>query len=151
MIKIICIGKLKEKYFQDACYEYQKRLEKYTKLEIIELADEKSDDEKICLLKEKERIEKVLNPKDYLITLEIDAPQVDSPNLSEKIDRLQMQNSTVTFLIGGSHGIHQDLKNLANEHLSFSKLTFPHQLFRLLLLEQLYRSYKIIHNEKYHK
>lgn len=151
MIKIICIGKLKEKYFQDACYEYQKRLEKYTKLEIIELADEKSDDEKICLLKEKERIEKVLNPKDYLITLEIDAPQVDSLNLSEKIDRLQMQNSTVTFLIGGSHGIHQDLKNLANEHLSFSKLTFPHQLFRLLLLEQLYRSYKIIHNEKYHK
>ncbi len=151
MIKIICIGKLKEKYFQDACYEYQKRLEKYTKLEIIELADEKSDDEKICLLKEKERIEKVLNPKDYLITLEIDAPQMDSLNLSEKIDRLQMQNSTVTFLIGGSHGIHQDLKNLANEHLSFSKLTFPHQLFRLLLLEQLYRSYKIIHNEKYHK
>ena len=151
MIKIICIGKLKEKYFQDACYEYQKRLEKYTKLEIIELADEKSDDEKICLLKEKERIEKVLNPKDYLITLEIDAPQVNSLNLSEKIDRLQMQNSTVTFLIGGSHGIHQDLKNLANEHLSFSKLTFPHQLFRLLLLEQLYRSYKIIHNEKYHK
>ena len=151
MIKIICIGKLKEKYFQDACYEYQKRLEKYTKLEIIELADEKSDDEKICLLKEKERIEKVLNPKDYLITLEIDAPQVDSLNLSEKIDRLQMQNSTVTFLIGGSHGIHQDLKNLAYEHLSFSKLTFPHQLFRLLLLEQLYRSYKIIHNEKYHK
>ena len=151
MIKIICIGKLKEKYFQDACYEYQKRLEKYTKLEIIELADEKSDDEKICLLKEKERIEKVLNPKDYLITLEIHAPQVDSLNLSEKIDRLQMQNSTVTFLIGGSHGIHQDLKNLANEHLSFSKLTFPHQLFRLLLLEQLYRSYKIIHNEKYHK
>lgn len=151
MIKIICIGKLKEKYFQDACYEYQKRLEKYTKLEIIELADEKSDDEKICLLKEKERIEKVLNPKDYLITLEIDAPQVDSLNLSEKIDRLQMQNSTVTFLIGGSHGIHQDLKNLANEPLSFSKLTFPHQLFRLLLLEQLYRSYKIIHNEKYHK
>ena len=151
MIKIICIGKLKEKYFQDACYEYQKRLEKYTKLEIIELADEKSDDEKICLLKEKERIEKVLNPKDYLITLEIDAPQVDSLNLSEKIDRLQMQNSTVTFLIGGSHGIHQDLKNLANEHLSFSKLTFPDQVFRLLLLEQLYGSYKIIHNEKYHK
>ena len=86
-----------------------------------------------------------------MITLEIDAPQVDSLNLSEKIDRLQMQNSTVTFLIGGSHGIHQDFKNLANEHLSFSKLTFPHQLFRLLLLEQLYRSYKIIHNEKYHK
>ena len=151
MIKIICIGKLKEKYFQDACYEYQKRLEKYTKLEIIELADEKSDDEKVCLLKEKERIEKVLNPKDYLITLEIDAPQVDSLTFSEKIDRLQMQNSTITFLIGGSHGIHQDLKKLAIEHLSFSKLTFPHQLFRLLLLEQLYRSYKIIHNEKYHK
>ena len=113
MIKIICIGKLKEKYFQDACCEYQKRLEKYTKLEIIELADEKSDDEKVCLLKEKERIEKVLNPKDYLITLEIDAPQVDSLTLSEKIDRLQMQNSTITFLIGGSHGIHQDLKKIS--------------------------------------
>lgn len=135
MIKIICIGKLKEKYFQDACCEYQKRLEKNLETTILE----------------KERIEKVLNPKDYLITLEIDAPQVDSLTLSEKIDRLQMQNSTITFLIGGSHGIHQDLKKLANEHLSFSKLTFPHQLFRLLLLEQLYRSYKIIHNEKYHK
>ncbi len=151
MIKIICIGKLKEKYWQDSCEEYRKRLEKYTKLEIIELADEKSDDEKVCLIKEKERIEKVINPKDYLITLEIDGNQVDSVVLAQKLDRLQAQNSTITFLIGGSHGIHEEIKKLANEHLSFSKLTFPHQLFRLLLLEQLYRSYKIINHEKYHK
>ena len=151
MIKIICIGKLKEKYWQDSCEEYRKRLEKYTKLEIVELADEKSDDEKVCLIKEKERVEKVLNPKDYLITLEIDGNQVDSLTLAQKLDRLQTQNSTITFLIGGSHGIHEEIKKLANEHLSFSKLTFPHQLFRLLLLEQLYRSYKIINHEKYHK
>ncbi len=151
MIKIICVGKLKEKYWQEACQEYQKRMQKYTKLEIIEVMDEKSDDKAVALVKERERIEKVLTPKDYLITLEIEAPQIDSITFSEKIDQLQGQNSNITFLIGGSHGIHDDLKKKAKEKLSFSKMTFPHQLFRIILLEQIYRSYKIMHHEKYHK
>lgn len=151
MIRIICVGKLKEKYLNDACQEYLKRLQKYTKIEIIEVIDEKIDEEKIALQKEKERIEKYLNPKDYLITLEIEGKMLSSIELSEKIDQLRMNNGDITFLIGGSYGIHSDLKKLSNEKLSFSRMTFPHQLFRVLLLEQIYRSFKIQNNEKYHK
>ncbi len=151
MIRIICVGKLKEKYLQDACQEYLKRLQKYTKIEVIEIMDEKIDEEKIALQKEKERIEKYLRPKDYLITLEIEGQMLSSTELSEKLDHLRIENSEITFLIGGSCGIHPDLKKLANEKISFSKLTFPHQLFRVLLLEQIYRSFKIQNNERYHK
>jgi len=151
MIKIICVGKLKEKYLSDACNEYLKRLQKYTNIEIIEIQDEKIDEEKQALQKEKEKIEKVLNPKDYLITLEIEGKELTSPELSDKLNQIQIQNSNITFLIGGSHGIHSDIKQKSNFKLSFSKMTFPHQLFRVLLLEQLYRSYKILNNEKYHK
>ena len=97
------------------------------------------------------RIQKLLNPKEYLITLEIEGKDLTSLELANKINQIQIENSNIVFLIGGSHGIHQDIKNQANFNLSFSKLTFPHQLFRVLLLEQLYRSYKIINNEKYHK
>lgn len=150
-MKIICVGKLKEKYWVDACNEYLKRLKKYTNIELIELPDEKIDDEKIALQKEKEKIEKYLNLKDYIITMEIDGEQLDSISLSKKIENIQVQNSNITFIIGASHGIHSDIKSKSNYKLSFSKLTFPHQLFRILLLEQLYRSYKILNNEKYHK
>ena len=151
MIKIICVGKLKEKYLIDACEEYLKRLQKYTNIEVIEIQDEKIDEEKQALQKEKEKIEKVLNPKDFLITMEIEGKELTSIELSEKINQIQIQNSNITFLIGGSYGIHQDIKNKSNFKLSFSKMTFPHQLFRVLLLEQIYRSYKILNNEKYHK
>lgn len=151
MIKIICVGKLKEKYWTDAVTEYLKRLRKYTNIEIIEIQDEKIDEEKLSLQKEKERIEKVLNPKEFLITMEIEGKELTSIELAEKVNQIQIQNSDITFLIGGSHGIHPDIKNKANFKLSFSKMTFPHQLFRILLLEQLYRSYKILNNEKYHK
>ena len=151
MIKIICVGKLKEKYWTDAVTEYLKRLRKYTNIEIIEIQDEKIDEEKVSLQKEKERIEKVLNPKEFLITMEIEGKELTSIELAEKVNQIQIQNSDITFLIGGSHGIHPDIKNKANFKLSFSKMTFPHQLFRVLLLEQLYRSYKILNNEKYHK
>lgn len=151
MIKIICVGKLKEKYWTDACEEYLKRLQKYTQIEIIEVTDEKIDEAKIALQKEKERIEKYLSPKDYLITLEIEGKQLSSIELSNKVDRWIMENSNITFLIGGSNGLHPDLKQRSSYKLSFSNLTFPHQLFRILLLEQLYRSFKIINNERYHK
>ncbi len=150
-MKIICVGKLKEKYLTEACNEYLKRLKKYTNIELIELQDEKIDEEKLALLGEKEKIEKHLTPKDYIITLEIEGEQLDSVNLAKKIENTQIQNSNITFIIGGSYGIHPDIKARSNFKLSFSKLTFPHQLFRVLLLEQLYRSFKIINNEKYHK
>lgn len=151
MIKIICVGKLKEKYLIDACSEYLKRLQKYTNIEIIEVQDEKIDEEKQALQKEKEKIEKLLNPKDFIITMEIEGKELSSIELAEKLNQIQIQNSNITFLIGGSHGIHQDIKSKSNLKLSFSKMTFPHQLFRVLLLEQIYRSYKILNNEKYHK
>jgi 23S rRNA (pseudouridine1915-N3)-methyltransferase len=152
MIKIICVGKIKEKYFKDAIEEYLKRLSKYTKVEIIELEDDPSDDEKISLNNEKDRIIKSIKKNDYVITMEIDGTMLDSVSLSKRIDNLLSQgNSDLTFIIGSSYGLHDDIKALSKMKLSFSKLTFPHQLFRVLLLEQIYRSYKIMNNESYHK
>ncbi len=151
MIKIICVGKLKESYWKEACQEYLKRLQKYTTVELIEVQDEKIDDEKIALATEGERIEKILNPKDFLITMEIEGTMPSSVELSEQLEKIEMRNSNLTFLIGGSYGIHPRIKEKANLKLSFSRLTFPHQLFRILLLEQIYRSYKIRNHETYHK
>ena len=150
MIKIICVGKIKEKYYIDAINEYLKRLSKYTKIDLIEVKDEDFDISK-TLLKEKESINKYIDDKDYVITLEIEGEESDSISLSKKIDNIQLNNSNITFIIGGSYGLHEDIKKRSNYKLSFSKLTFPHQLFRVILLEQLYRSYKIINNETYHK
>ena len=151
MIRIITVGKLKEDYLKDAKEEYLKRLNKYTKIEIVEVEDSKIDQENIALEEEKERILKNILPKSYLITLEIDGKEISSIELSNLIDKIQIEYSDITFIIGGSYGIHNEIKNKANYHLSFSKLTFPHQLFRILLLEQIYRSFKILNNEKYHK
>lgn len=147
MIKIVCVGKIKEKFFIEAIEEYKKRLSKYTKIQIIEVNDEENN----TLLKEKENILKVLNLKDYIITLEIEGTQLSSLELSNKINKTLEINSNITFIIGGSQGLHDDIKKLSKFKLSFSKLTFPHQLFRVILLEQVYRSYKIINNETYHK
>lgn len=151
MIKIICIGKLKENYLKEAEEEYLKRLKKYTTVELIELQDSTIDDEKIALEKEKDLIEKHLTGKEYLVTLEIEGKEISSLELAEKLDKTFITNSNITFLIGGSYGIHPSIKAQSNFKLSFSKMTFPHQLFRILLLEQLFRSYKILNNEKYHK
>lgn len=151
MIKIICTGKLKEKYLTEAQEEYLKRLKKYTTIELIELPDSNIDDEKIALEKEKDQILKNIKPREYLITLEIEGKELSSLELAEKIDKTFITNSDITFIIGGSYGIHPSIKEQANFKLSFSKMTFPHQLFRILLLEQLFRSYKILNNEKYHK
>ena len=151
MIRIITVGKLKEKYLLDAKEEYLKRLSKYTKIEIIELEDSKIDNEKDALEEEKDRILKYINPKDYIITLEIEGKELTSLEFADLLDKTFINNSNITFIIGSSYGIHNSIKEKANYHLSFSKMTFPHQLFRILLLEQIYRSYKILNNEKYHK
>lgn len=144
MIRIICIGQIKEKFYTDAINEYLKRLSKYTKVEIKELED--SD-----IKKEKDLILKNINPKDYIISLAIEGKKYDSINLSKKIDKVLITNPTITFIIGGSNGLDDEVKQKSNELLSFSDLTFPHQLFRVILLEQIYRSFKIINNETYHK
>lgn len=144
MIKIICVGKLKEQYLKNLVSDYLKRVNKYHKVEIIELLD--SDIEKEGLL-----IEKHLNTKDFIVTLEIEGKNLTSKDLSEKIDNWLMNYGNITFVIGGSDGISNKIKNMSNFQLSFSNLTFPHGLFRGILLEQIYRSFKILNNESYHK
>ena len=151
MIKIICVGNIKEKYFRDAILEYTKRIGKYSKIEILEINDEAIDDEVISVKKEEERLLKVINPKDYIITLEIDGGQISSVDFAKKIDNIQITNPNITFIIGGSCGLGDNVKKMADFSLSFSKMTFPHQLFRIMLLEQIYRAYKIKNNERYHK
>lgn len=143
-MKIICVGKLKEKYLTDAITEYEKRLSKYTKLDIVELKDSNMKQEAELILKN-------INEKDFVVTLEINGNMLDSPTFSKKIDEWLMYNPNITFVIGGSDGLDETVKNRSNYQLSFSKMTFPHQLFRVLLLEQIYRSFKIINNETYHK
>lgn len=151
MIKIICVGKLKEKYWTEAVNEYLKRLSKYTKIELIELNDSKIDDPTIALKQEKELILNKLTDKDYIITLEINGKSLTSMELAKKIDKLTSLHSNLCFIIGGSNGIHEEIRNKSSLSLSFSSLTFPHQLFRVMFLEQLYRAYKINNNESYHK
>lgn len=148
MIKIICVGKIKEKYFINAIEEYKKRLSKYINLEIIELPDYNYDMVKTKIEEGKNILSKILD-KDYVVTLDIKGKELDSIDLSNFIDKNISRN--ITFVIGGSNGLSNDVLKRANYSLSFSKLTFPHQLFRILLLEQIYRSFKIIHNESYHK
>ena len=150
MIKIICVGKIKEKFFNEAILEYKKRLSKYTKIEIIEINDE-SLDIKSTIKKVSETILKNIDRSDYNIALDIEGEMLDSISLSKKLNNILINNSNITFIIGGSYGLAEEIKNLCNYRLSFSKLTFPHQLFRIILLEQIYRSFKILNNESYHK
>lgn len=151
MIKIICVGKLKENYWRDASQEYLKRLTKYSNIKLIEIPDCSIDDPVVSLNKEKELILKHIKPNEYLILLDVKSKQYSSENFSNKLNSIILQNSNITFLIGGSYGIHQEIKDLASLKISFSEMTFPHQLFRVMFLEQLYRAYKIMNNEKYHK
>lgn len=150
MITLITVGKIKESYIKEGIEDYLKRLSKYTKIELIELEDEAFDKTK-TLRTEAEKIIKKINPKSYIITLEIDGKELSSLELSELIEKITTTHSHITFIIGGSYGLDDEVKKLSNYKLSFSKMTFPHQLFRLLFLEQLYRSYKIMNNEEYHK
>lgn len=148
MIKLIVVGKIKEKYLKDAIGEYTKRLSKYTKLEIIEVNDDASVNE---LVKEKEEIIKHINKNEYVVALDIEGNNLSSIEFSKFINNTFINYSCITFIIGGSNGLHDDIKNLVNKRISFSKLTFPHQLFRVMLLEQIYRAFKISNNEAYHK
>lgn len=149
-MKIICVGKIKEEYFKNAIKEYQTRLSKYTKLEIVELNDY-SLTPSLNKQKEGEEILKNIKDKDYVITLEITGKKYNSIELASRIEKIQIINSNIVFVIGGSDGLSEDVKKRSNEKISFSDLTFPHQLFRVMLLEQIYRSYKILNNESYHK
>ena len=157
-ITIVTVGKIKEKYLRDAISEYIKRLSKYCKLEIIEVADEKTPDnasevvEESIRQKEGERILKNIKDDAYVITLEINGKMLDSVELAEKINTLGIQGkSHICFVIGGSIGLGKEVLKRSNYALSFSKMTFPHQLMRVILLEQIYRSYRINANEPYHK
>ena len=151
MIKIITVGQIKEKYLQDAINEYKKRLSKYTNIEVIEVKDEGLVEEVKAMKLEAEKIKKHINDRDYIVTLEIEGKQMTSVEFANKIDNILIENSNIDFIIGGSYGLSDDIKNMSRLHLSFSKMTFPHQLFRVLLLEQIYRAYKINNNESYHK
>ncbi len=157
-ITVITVGKIKEKYLKDAIAEYSKRLSKYCKLEIIEVSDEKTPDsasevaEMQIRDKEGDRILKYIKDDMYVITLEIAGKMLTSEELAEKIENLGIQGkSSIAFIIGGSIGLGNKILKRSDYALSFSKMTFPHQLMRVILLEQIYRSYRIISGEPYHK
>ncbi len=157
-ITILCVGKVKEKFYVQAIEEYSKRLSRYCKLEIIEVQDEKTPDnasENLNLQikqKEGERILAAIKDDAYVCALAIEGKMLDSVELSQKIDRLGIEGkSNIVFVIGGSLGLSKEVLDRADYYLSFSKMTFPHQLMRVILLEQIYRSYRIIKGEPYHK
>lgn len=144
MIKIVCVGKIKEKYLRDAISDYEKRISKYHKINIIEVDDSNMKEESTRILKN-------IKKDDFVITLEINGNVISSMEFANKIDKLFITNSNITFVIGGSDGIDDIVKERSNYSLSFSTFTFPHQLFRVILLEQIYRCFKILNNETYHK
>ena len=157
-ITVIAVGKIKEKYLLDAIAEYAKRLSKYCKLELLEVADEKTPDaaspavERSIRQKEGERILRYVREDAYVVTLEIGGQMLDSVEFSRKLERLGIQGkSHITFIIGGSIGLSPEVSSRADYALSFSKMTFPHQLMRVILLEQIYRGYRIMAGEPYHK
>lgn len=145
MIKVLCVGKIKEDYLKELIKDYQKRIQKYHKIEIIEVKDEATLD------LEKSHLEKYLSSKDYIITLEIEGKQLTSEEFASKIEKTFLSYPNITFVIGSSLGIAKEIKEMSNFALSFSTLTFPHGLFRGMLLEQIYRAFKIINHETYHK
>lgn len=157
-IKIICVGKIKENFYKDAILEYSKRLSRYCILEVVEVEDEKTPDkasENECSLikkKEGQRILSHIKDNEFIVTLEIEGKKLTSPGLAKKLEEITvLGNSTIDFIIGGSLGLSDEIKNKADFKLSFSDMTFPHQLMRVILLEQIYRAFKIKNNEPYHK
>lgn len=157
-VRILCVGKIKEKFYRDAILEYSKRLSKYCSLEIVEVNDEKtsenSTENEINIIKDKEgeRILKHIKDRDYAIALAIQGKQQDSVAFSKYIENLGVTgNSSICFIIGGSLGLSDAVMKRCNDSISFSKMTFPHQLMRVILLEQIYRAMRIMNNEPYHK
>lgn len=156
-IRILCVGKLKEPYFTDACAEFQKRLGRFCSLSVIEVPDEKAPeslhpaDEDLVREKEGARLLKAIGEKDYVVALAIDGRMHTSEAFAAFLSEKELSARTLTFVIGGSLGLSPAVLSRANEKLSFSKMTFPHRIARLLLLEQLFRAYKINAHEAYHK
>ena len=157
-ISILTVGKIKEAFYREAIEEFKKRLSRYVKLEIIEVADEKTPEitssQEVLQVKEKEgqRLEKYLKEDAYVIALAIEGKQLDSVSFSDTINELGLRGTShIQFLIGGSLGLSPEILKRADFQLSFSKMTFPHQLMRVVLLEQIYRSFRIINHEPYHK
>jgi 23S rRNA (pseudouridine1915-N3)-methyltransferase len=155
-IRILTVGKVKEEYLQAAIKEYSKRISAFADLEIVEIAEAKLSKEnnseiKLAVDKESNMIINSLNKKDYNILLDIEGKELDSIKLAQLFAATQQTNSSFTFIIGGSNGVNDLLKKSVNLRLSFSKLTFPHQLVRVMLLEQIYRVFKINNNHMYHK
>lgn len=145
MIKILCIGKIKEKYLTELINDYKQRIAKYHKIEIIELKDNAIYEKEIAGLLEK------IDRKDYNIALDLKGKNMTSLEFAKKFEDIFQINSNITFIIGGSEGLNDEIRSLANETISFSSLTFPHGLFRGILLEQIYRAFKINNKETYHK
>lgn len=145
MIKIICLGKLKETYLIELVNDYQRRISRFHKINLIELKDEDN------LAKEENQILKHIEEKDFVITLEIEGKPLTSEEFATFIENTFIAHSTITFVIGSSLGLSEKVKNRSNYALSFSKLTYPHGLFRGILLEQIYRAFKINNHESYHK
>ncbi len=156
-INIICVGKLKEKFFKDAIDEYSKRLSKYCKLNIIELPDEKIPEktnpniENEIKTKECNNIINHIKKDSYVISLDLTGKQLSSEEFSKNIENISMQSSQITFIIGGSLGLTDKVLNMSNQKICFSKMTFPHQLIRVFLLEQIFRAFKISNGETYHR
>lgn len=157
-ITILTVGKIKEKYLKDAIAEYAKRLSRYCKLQIVEVEDEKTPDGASAAMedqiKEKEaaRLSKCLDEEAFLITLEIQGKMLDSESFSKTMEQICLRGKNhIQFVIGGSLGLHTSITERSDLALSFSKMTFPHQLMRVILLEQVYRSFRIKNNEPYHK
>lgn len=156
-INIICTGKIKEKYLKDAIDEYSKRLYKFCKLNILELPDKKIPDKSNLTIEneikniESENVINHLKKDTYVICLDLKGKQFSSEEFAQDIQDISMQHSNITFIIGGSLGINEKLLNLSNQKICFSKMTFPHQLIRVFLLEQIFRAFKIINGETYHK
>ncbi len=157
-INVISVGKIKEKYIKEGIAEFSKRLSRYVSLKIIEINDERApetlSDKEMEIIKDKEgsRIIEKIPQNSYVIALTIDGSQLSSEDLSEKIGEIMLRGqSDITFIIGGSLGLSNDVVDKSHYKLSFSKMTFPHQLMRLILLEQVYRTFKIMKGEPYHK
>lgn len=145
MIKILCVGKIKEDYLEKLIDDYKKRIGKYIKIEIVELKDFVDYDKEI------NNLAKNIKKSDYNIGLDLSGKMFASVEFAEKIDEILPRNSNITFIIGGSLGLNDEIRNLCDELISFSKMTFPHGLFRGILLEQIYRACKINNHEMYHK
>ena len=149
-INLVCVGNLKDKFFVDACNEYKKRLSRFCEINVLEVK-EYSNLDSIDQIKQAEGQEIIKNLKGYVVLADVKGKSLSSEQLAEKIKDLSQQTSEITFVIGGSNGVSQDVKNKADYLLSVSAMTFPHRLFRVMLLEQIYRAFTINNNIKYHK